>query len=198
MQANDAPRIEWIKVSDAFKLIYEKNQKLHDIGALCQSIEKHGWQELPKYDHALGAIKAGNGRIEAAFAMERDGRYKVPRGMATDKSGAWCIPILVGVDARSKEQAIAYLIDSNNLVMSGGNFTMLDMSRMWNAEGYLDLLRSADAEMLLSMQHSDIDALASMLASSSSPPDDFKEYGSDIETEHQCPKCGYSWSGKAS
>lgn len=28
-------------------------------------------------------------------------------------------------------------------------------------------------------------------------PDSFKSVGSDIDTEHQCPKCGYRWSGKA-
>ena len=28
------------------------------------------------------------------------------------------------------------------------------------------------------------------------PPDDFKEYNEDIETEHVCPRCGYRWSGK--
>ena len=28
------------------------------------------------------------------------------------------------------------------------------------------------------------------------PPEDFKEFGDDIETEHKCPKCGYEWSGK--
>jgi hypothetical protein len=26
-------------------------------------------------------------------------------------------------------------------------------------------------------------------------PEDFTEYDEDIDTEHQCPKCGYSWSG---
>ncbi len=26
-------------------------------------------------------------------------------------------------------------------------------------------------------------------------PKDFKEYGEDIETEHECPKCHYRWSG---
>jgi hypothetical protein len=30
------------------------------------------------------------------------------------------------------------------------------------------------------------------------PPDDFTEFGDDIATEHQCPKCGYRWSGGAS
>jgi ParB-like chromosome segregation protein Spo0J len=26
-------------------------------------------------------------------------------------------------------------------------------------------------------------------------PADFAEFGDDIETDHQCPKCGYVWSG---
>jgi ParB-like chromosome segregation protein Spo0J len=31
--------------------------------------------------------------------------------------------------------------------------------------------------------------------SSASAPEDFKEYNEDIHTDHECPKCGYSWSG---
>jgi hypothetical protein len=27
------------------------------------------------------------------------------------------------------------------------------------------------------------------------PPEDFASVDSDLETEHTCPKCGYSWSG---
>lgn len=27
-------------------------------------------------------------------------------------------------------------------------------------------------------------------------PEEFGEYGEDIETEYRCPKCGYEWSGK--
>lgn len=29
-------------------------------------------------------------------------------------------------------------------------------------------------------------------------PDDFTEYGDDIETEFRCPSCGYEWSGSPS
>lgn len=29
-------------------------------------------------------------------------------------------------------------------------------------------------------------------------PEDFDEYGDDIETQHRCPKCGYEWSGSSS
>lgn len=28
----------------------------------------------------------------------------------------------------------------------------------------------------------------------STPPEDFKEVGEDIETTCQCPRCGYRWS----
>lgn len=28
------------------------------------------------------------------------------------------------------------------------------------------------------------------------PPEEFKEYTETIETEYECPKCGYEWSGK--
>ena len=27
------------------------------------------------------------------------------------------------------------------------------------------------------------------------PPEDFPEYGDDIDVDYRCPKCGYSWSG---
>lgn len=29
------------------------------------------------------------------------------------------------------------------------------------------------------------------------PPDEFPSYDDDIETQYQCPKCAYCWSGKA-
>ena len=31
-------------------------------------------------------------------------------------------------------------------------------------------------------------------ASNPAPPEEFPEYGDDIKTEHECPKCGYEWS----
>ena len=40
--------------------------------------------------------------------------------------------------------------------------------------------------------------IANLLKSSEEPepPEGFKSYGEDLETEHRCPKCGYEWSGK--
>lgn len=45
----------------------------------------------------------------------------------------------------------------------------------------------------------DADALVSYLASKAPPvaPSTFQQFGEDIETDHQCPKCGYKWSGSS-
>ncbi len=37
------------------------------------------------------------------------------------------------------------------------------------------------------------DLLATAIANAAAP-EAFAEYGDDIETEHECPKCGYTWS----
>lgn len=151
LEYNDFPSIITIKVSDAVQLLWQDNPKLHDVGGTIQSIVKHGFQELPKFDSNLinvqkqkGAIKAGNGRIECLFMMEKDGGYDLPRGLAKiDKTGEWVMPLLIGTDATSEALAIAYAIDSNNLTMSGGDFTGYDYMRMWDSEKYIALLEKA-------------------------------------------------------
>lgn len=143
---NDPPHIAWVKVREAVGLLWAGNPKMHDLGAVIQSIERYGFQELPKFDAALpnvgggqGAIKAGNGRVEALAAMEKDG-YGLPRGLAVEaEGGAWAMPLLVGTDADSLEAAKAYAIDSNNLTMLGGDFDPFDLVKMWEP-GYADLL----------------------------------------------------------
>lgn len=44
------------------------------------------------------------------------------------------------------------------------------------------------------------DELADVLTATSEieAPESFASYDEDIETEHECPKCGYQWSGKSS
>lgn len=149
LELKDPPTIGWVLASVALTLLWRDNPKLHDIGGVVQSIEKYGFQELPKYDSnllrigqedgetPLGAVKAGNGRIEALAAMELDGRYPLPRGCAQLKSTEqWAVPILFGTDAKSQDAAKAYAIDSNNLTMAGGDFHGLDMVRMWGPQYY--------------------------------------------------------------
>lgn len=40
--------------------------------------------------------------------------------------------------------------------------------------------------------------LKSLFEVEAEPPDEFKDFDEDtIETDHECPKCGYQWSGKS-
>ena len=186
---HDTPQIVWVLVGEATKLLWIENPKLHDLGSLAESIKKHGFQELPKLDSNLinvskknGAIKAGNGRIEALAWMEHDTKYDLPRGLAKDKeSGAWVMPLLVGTDAESIDLARAYAIDSNNLTMTGGDFTALDISRLWDQGKYLNVLRKLQVteNMPVSVDGDDLDLLSKILDFS---PFDDADYDDEDES----------------
>lgn len=147
-------QIRWIRLSDAVNLLLENNPKLHDIGGLVQSLQRYGLQELPLYDSTLsnvaggvGAIKAGNGRIEALYAMLKQG-LPAPAGVKVDDNGEWLIPVIYGTDADNMYQALGYVIDGNNLVMTGGDFTAHDMSKLWDNDNYQVMLRTLLSEGL--------------------------------------------------
>ena len=165
LELNDPPRLAWVRVQDAVGLIWRDNPKRHDMQSLTTSIERYGFQEPAKFDaklhrvgqqvddDPLGAIKSGNGRIEAVAWLESQGK-ELPRGLALNASGEWMLPMLVGTDARSGAVAQAYAVDANNLTLAGGDFDGFDMARLWGPE-YVDLLSgldelpvSVDAEML--------------------------------------------------
>ncbi len=163
---NDTPRFAWIRVRDAINLIWESNAKLHSAD-MKTSVKRHGFQELPKLDINLknvggtqGAIKAGNGRIEALFEMERSGEYELPRGLAQEKlTGFWVLPILIGTDAESEAAAAAYAVDSNNLTL-GENFDIWEQARLWDGDGYAKLLKSLQGTGMtpVTMNETDIQA----------------------------------------
>ena len=171
LEFNDAARVEWVRVQGAAGLLWKDNPKRHDLGAIIESIERYGFQERPKFDVNLpnvsggtGAIVAGNGRVEALAAMERDKRYELPRGLAADASGAWCMPLLVGTDARSEEMAAAYGLDANNLTLSGGNLELLDMLSIWDEDQYISMLTNLAARETLpvSVSGDDVDSLLAL------------------------------------
>lgn len=90
------------------------------------------------------------------------------------------IPVLV-LDV-TEEEADKILATYDPIgAMAGRDQVMLD-----------ELLRGIESESA---------ALQSMLDSMSTsipevdPPEDFPEFNESIETEHECPKCGYRWSG---
>lgn len=128
----------YIPVTQA--ILWDKNAKLHSIPALIDSIKEYGFRDPPSWDEKLEGIIEGNGRITALKQMYEAGGVP-PRGIPVLKDGGeWCVPILFGLDAANKSNAVRYAIDHNNLTMMGGDFTLWDIKKMWNHEGYMGLL----------------------------------------------------------
>jgi hypothetical protein len=142
--------IRYMPICDA--VLFDRNAKKHDIGSLAESIARYGMRNPPIWDSSLtdgqGGIAAGNGRTETLRSMELQ-KQPVPRGIAIDDQGRWCMPIVFGCDAISEAEAIAYAVDDNNLTMAGGDFSHWDMAKMWERSGYIALLTSiAEADVV--------------------------------------------------
>ncbi|MGL5061301.1 MAG: hypothetical protein ACRC62_15110, partial [Microcoleus sp.] len=155
--------LRYMPVSEA--VLFDRNPKKHDIAKIAESIARYGMRNPPIWDVTLndgeGGIVAGNGRTETLRSMELQ-KQPVPRGIAIDEQGRWCMPIIFGCNAVSEFEAIAYAIDDNNLTMAG-DFSDFDIAKLWEREGYLELLTSIADEEVLPVTV-DADAIASLLA----------------------------------
>ena len=157
---SDRLEIRYIPLAQC--VLWARNPKKHDTGMIAASIETHGFKSAPRYEPALndgqGGIGAGNGRIQVLEAMQAQGRES-PRGIVVE-DGVWLVPVQFGVDAASQAAAEAYAIDDNNVTLAGGEFTAVDMSRLW-ADDYTDLLAElANLDMLpVSVDGDDLDVL---------------------------------------
>ena len=169
--------------------LWDQNPKRHDIGALIQSIQLHGFGDPPKYDEKLEGLVYGNGRTEALERMREEG-MDPPRGIAKLKDGQWAVPVIFGVDAKSKAAAVAFAIDHNNLGLLGGNLGFTELIALWDEEGLQRVLSDVpDAgELLASL---DADDVASLLTGP-----DFDPVGAEDQSRLDekkpitCPECG--------
>ncbi|ELT51000.1 ParB/Srx family N-terminal domain-containing protein [Brucella intermedia] len=156
---------------------YARNAKKHSdeqVKKIAKSIEEFGFT-MPVLVAEDGTIIAGHGRVLAAKLL---GLSEVPVVVAK----GW-----------SDEKRRAYTIADNKLSEIGGGWDeeilKLEIEALLNdgdGDYSADLLGFGDKE------------LEKLLAEPKQPeaPEEFPSYGEDIETEHQCPKCGYAWSGK--
>lgn len=143
---------------------------------------------------ALRGVLAEIGFADAAIARELpDGSLMLLDGhLRVETAGEAEIPVLV-VDV-SEEEADKILVTLDPLAAMATT----------NAERLDDLLQSVQT---------DSDAVHQMLAATAAaagifpigaedaagdddaePPGEFKEVDEEIETAHECPKCGYKWS----
>jgi ParB-like chromosome segregation protein Spo0J len=194
-----------LETVETAKLIpYARNARTHSedqIDQIANSIVEFGFNN-PILVDGDNTIIAGHGRILAAHAL----------GLET-------VPI-VRLGHLTETQRKAYVLADNQIALnSGWNFDLLAQEVAdLNAAGLeLDVLGFSDAQIenLLA----GLDGAGDFLNSFNSPgpggasadsrlanpdrpearpPDEFPAFGEDIRTEHQCPKCGYQWSGKSS
>jgi hypothetical protein len=158
IEVDQSIRLVWVKVQyAAAHLLTEVNPKLHDLQKNAASIIELGFNDPPKFDPSLnggrGGLIYGNGRTEALAWLEVRHRqdpeqYPRPNGIGVEQaSGDWVMPLKIGVDAGSESKALQYLVDHNALGMMGGDFSPLDIARVFDSSSYAQLLGSI-GEML--------------------------------------------------
>jgi hypothetical protein len=142
------------------------------IDKVAASIKEFGWQQAIVVD-TDGIVVAGHVRLLAAKQLgEREVPVHVATGLTPGQIKAFRL-----LDNRSHQET------------------------QWD----LDLLGPEVAELQAlnidaALTGFDADEISKFLGSGSSdrePPESFKEFDETIPTEHECPKCGYRWSGAA-
>lgn len=167
----------------------ERNPKRHDAAGIAASLDRLGYVEAIVRDDRTGRLVSGHGRTEALLAR-RAGGGSPPDGVELDGEGRWLVPVQVGWSSANDDEARAAVIALNRLVERGG----------WEARSLADDLQAlAEAPDLMAVTGYGGDDLAKLLAGLAGPtsPAEFPEFGDDIETEHECPKCAYRWSGSS-
>lgn len=140
--------------------LWGRNPKLHDFGTIVESIKLHGFRNPPIYDEKQKFIVGGNGRIQALAMMKRDGD-PVPDGIY-EQNGDWYIPLVVGVDAKTKAQAEAHAVDDNVTVVLGGDATLFDITRfLWDEQEFVTVMHDIyqNSEKTASLSGDDVDML---------------------------------------
>ncbi len=153
---------------------YGRNPKKNDdpeiVAKMAGSIKEYGFK-VPVLARSDGLVVDGHLRLKAAMELRLE---TVPVILCDDWTEAQvkAFRLMAYASARwaplDRELAKLELMDLQDLGLdaAGLSLTGLDM---------------AEIEKLLAV---------------GTAPDDFREYGENIPTAYQCPKCGYEWSGK--
>lgn len=110
-------RIEYEPVRDQ-RPWGEDNPKAHDMAALAESIDEHGFVDPLVKDETTGLTVSGNGRLTELVRRETNGEVP-PEGIEVIE-GVWHAPILRGLAFESREHAERYLLAANRIGERGG------------------------------------------------------------------------------
>ena len=150
-----------------------------NIGMITDSLRKVGAARSIVIDEN-DIILAGNGVIDAAAEAG------IERVRVIDADGDEIIAVRRTGLTDEQKKSLAYF-DNRTSDLASWNAQQIvadldagfDMSGMFFEEELQGILESAADAMI-----------------KAEPPQDFAEYGEDIDTDYCCPKCGYVWSGK--
>ena len=155
---------------------YARNARTHSeaqVQQIAGSIREFGFTNPVLIDDENGII-AGHGRVLAAQLL---GLADVP-----------CIRL----SHLNETQRRAYVLADNRIALnSGWDDAMLAIEL---AELQIDGLDLTS----LGFDVPEMDKLLSGSDNLPEMPSEFKEFNEEIETEHECPRCGYLWSGGGS
>lgn len=161
------------KLWDLAKTIpYAKNARTHppaQIELLAELMKRWGPDQSIVVDEDRVILK-GHGRRDAAYKAGIDRAYPVVQRF--------------GLSEAEKE---AMRIADNQVGLLSGWDNQLVQLAIGNLKlaGYpIDLLGFGDAQLV-------------QFETTPGPPGEFPAFGADIQTEHQCPHCGYKWSGSS-
>lgn len=169
------------------------NSRTHSdqqIEQIVRSIEAFGWTMPIAVDDV---VRAGNARLAAAKRIyERGGSIWMAPGQA---AGGQPVPPdhvpTLDCSGWSEAQRRTYALADNKLALNAG----------WDEDMLKrELAALGDLDFEINLTGFGEDELAELTkeVQAAQSPAEFPEFGEGIETEHQCPKCSYKWSGKAS
>jgi hypothetical protein len=170
--AFDPDRVQMIDIDTL--VLDPANVRTHpqrNIDAIIGSLKAFG-QQKPVVVDADNVVRAGNGLVRAARLLG----WREVAAYTTGLGGS---------------EAIAYAIADNRTA---------ELSE-WDDDG---LAAQVEALLAEGVQVGSLgwteEELADLMAAGigamdQEPPGEFQVYDETIETEHQCPKCGYEWSG---
>jgi hypothetical protein len=146
------------------------NARLHperNLASIRNSLSLYGQQTPIVVRRSTGTVIAGNGRVEAAASL------------------GWT-KIAVSWTDLDDVEAVGYgIADNRTAELAKWDTEVLTRSERLLEERRHPAVGFSNDELGIIRRGSDF----------VEPPADFKLVGEDLETEHQCPRCGYRFSG---
>lgn len=116
-----------------------------------------------------------------------DGKNEIIAGhgrvLAAAKLGLESVPVMTA-EGWSPQQVKAYRIADNQLALNSAWNTKLLSAELMQLKGVEALIGFSDDDL-------------SRLLRNHNPPNEFPEADENLPVEHNCPRCGFQWSGGA-